>query len=307
MNKADSIKSRLKNLAIAEKKQFDYLLMLYFIERILYRISVSKYRDVFVLKGGLLLYTILDDKARATKDIDLLARELASTLDGLQKIFKEVCSIEADDAVRFDTETIRAERIKEDAAYEGVRIKVTAFLDKSKKTLQFDIGFGDVIVPKAVEMEYPSLLDMDTPKIKAYSIESVIAEKFEAMLYLAEANSRMKDFYDVYVLSKTSCFDGRVLYEAISQTLQRRGTPLSKTPTVFSEEFRGLKDKQTQWNAFMRRIETKIDAGFDDVVLLVKVFLSPIYECILNEEEFFGQWDKNALEWLHDAKVGLIW
>jgi predicted nucleotidyltransferase component of viral defense system len=297
MSKADSIKARLKNLAITEKKQFDYLLMLYFIERILYRISVSKYRDVFVLKGGLLLYTILDDKARATKDIDLLAKELASTLDGLQKIFKEVCSIEADDAVRFDTETIRAERIKEDADYEGVRIKVIAFLDKSKKTLQFDIGFGDVIVPKAIEMEYPSLLDMDTPKIKAYSIESVIAEKFEAMLYLAETNSRMKDFYDIYVLSKTFCFDGRVLYEAVSQTLQRRGTPLSKTPTIFSEEFRGLTDKQIQWNAFIQRIGAKIDAGFDDVVLLVKVFLLPIYECILNEKEFFGQWDKNVLGW----------
>jgi predicted nucleotidyltransferase component of viral defense system len=297
MSKADSIKSRLKNLAITEKKQFDYLLMLYFIERILYRISVSKYRDVFVLKGGLLLYTILDDKARVTKDIDLLARELASTLDGLQEIFKEVCSIEADDAVRFDIKTIRAERIKEDADYEGVRIKVTAFLDKSKKTLQFDIGFGDVIVPKAIEMEYPSLLAMDTPKIKAYSMESVIAEKFEAMLYLAETNSRMKDFYDVCVLSKTFCFDGRVLYEAISLTLQRRGTPLSKTPTVFSESFRELKDKQTQWNAFIRRIETQIDAGFDDVVLLVKVFLLPIYECILNEKEFFGQWDNNVLGW----------
>ncbi len=302
MNKAESIKTRLKNLAVEEKKQFDYLLMLYFIERILYRISVSKYRDVLVLKGGLLLYTILDDKARATKDIDLLAKELVSTLDGLQDIFKEVCSIEDDDAVRFDTETIRAERIKEDAEYEGVRIKVTAFLDKSKKTLQFDIGFGDVIVPKAVEMEYPSLLDMDTPKIKAYSMESVIAEKFEAMLYLAEANSRMKDFYDIYVLSKTFCFDGRVLYEAISQTLQRRGTPLSKAPTIFSEDFRRLKEKQTQWNAFMRRIETKIDAGFDDVVLQIKVFLSPVYECILNEREFFGQWDKNALEWVHDSK-----
>jgi predicted nucleotidyltransferase component of viral defense system len=306
MSKADSIKARLKSFAITEKKQFDYLLMLYFIERILYRISVSKYKDVFVLKGGLLLYTILDDKARITKDIDLLARELASTLDGLQRIFKEVCSIEADDAVHFDTETIRAERIKEDADYEGVRIKVTAFLDKSKKTLQFDIGFGDVIVPKAVEMEYPSLLDMDTPKIKAYSIESVIAEKFETMLYLADANSRMKDFYDVYVLSKTFCFDGRVLYEAINQTIQRRGTSLSKTPTVFSESFRKLKDKQTQWNAFIRRIGAKIDTGFDDVVLLIKVFLFPIYECMLNEREFFGQWDKNALEWSTNLKGKLL-
>lgn len=166
MSKADSIKARLKSFAITEKKQFDYLLMLYFIERILYRISVSKYKDVFVLKGGLLLYTILDDKARITKDIDLLARELASTLDGLQRIFKEVCSIEADDAVHFDTETIRAERIKEDADYEGVRIKVTAFLDKSKKTLQFDIGFGDVIVPKRLKWSIPPFLIWTLPKSK---------------------------------------------------------------------------------------------------------------------------------------------
>jgi len=298
MSKADSIKARLKNLAIAKQEQFDYLLMLYFIERILYRLSISKYGDIFVLKGGLLLYTILDDKARATKDIDLLAKELASTLDGLQQIFKEICSIEADDAIYFDTETISAERIKEDADYEGVRIKVTAFLDKSKKILQFDIGFGDVIVPKAVDMEYPSLLDMDPPRIKAYSMESVIAEKFEAMLYLAEANSRMKDFYDVYMLCRTFDFDGRVLYEAINQTIQRRGTPLSKTPTVFSESFQTLKDKQMQWNAFKRRIGTKIDASFGSIVLLIKIFLLPIYECVLGDKEFFGQWDKDALEWI---------
>lgn len=297
MSKADSIKARLKNLAITEKKQFDYLLMLYFIERLLYRISVSRYRNGFILKGGLLLYTILEDKARATKDIDLLGRDMASTLDGLKNTFNEICSIIADDAVRFDTASINAERIKEDADYEGVRIKVTAYLDNSKKVLQFDIGFGDVIVPKAVDMNYPSLLNMENPKIKAYSMESVIAEKFEAMLYLAETNSRMKDFYDICSLCKAFNFEGRVLYEAVDQTIQRRTTPLSKTPTVFSKDFSTLKDKQIQWNAFKRRIAAKTEESFEEIMGLIKIFLFPIYECIIGEKEFFGKWDKDILRW----------
>lgn len=249
MSKSDSIKSKLKNLAVKENKQFDYLLMLYFIERLLYRLSISKYKNTFVLKGGLLLYTILDDKARATKDIDMLARQIKNTLDEIGNTFKEVCSIEADDAVVFDTSSITVERIKEDAAYEGVRVKVVAFLDKSKKVLQIDIGFGDVIIPNEIEMEYPSLLDMEKPKIKAYSLESVIAEKFEAMIYLAELNSRMKDFYDIYSLCSKYDFDGKVLLDAVRSTFENRGTLLFETPTVFKDEFILSEEKQKQWSA----------------------------------------------------------
>jgi len=210
-NKAASIRARLKNIADKEHKQFDFILMLYFIERLLYRLSISRYSDMFILKGGLLLYTILDEKARPTKDIDMLARELASNLDALKEVFTEIASISIDDEVIYDTNSITTERIKEDADYEGVRIKLTAHMQNMRKILQFDIGFGDVIVPKPQSMEYPTLLDMDRPVLKAYSKESIISEKLEAMLYLAEANSRMKDFYDIYNLCNNFEFDGRIL------------------------------------------------------------------------------------------------
>ena len=297
-NNAASIRARLKNIADKERKQFDFILMLYFVERLLFRLSLSRYSDQFVLKGGLLLYLIMNEKARATKDIDLLAKETASNLDTLCGIFADISAIKSDDAVTFDTDSITAERIKEDADYEGVRIKITAHLGNMRKALQFDIGFGDVVVPKPESLEYPTLLDMDKPVIKAYSKESVIAEKFEAMLYLAELNSRMKDFYDIYSLCISFDFDGRVLYEAMLQTITRRGTHTPNEPTVFSEDFGRNKDKATQWGAFKRRTAVGDNINFSVVVEMICVFLKPVYECIHNETEFFGHWSYNNLEWV---------
>ena len=296
-NNVASIRARLKNVADKEQKPFDFVLMLYFIERLLYRLSISKYSDQFVLKGGLLLYTIMNEKARATKDIDMLARQLGSDLDELKNIFTEITAITANDSVTYDATTITSERIKEDADYEGVRIKLTATLGNARKVLQFDIGFGDVIVPKPQMMEYPTLLDMDKPLIHTYSKESVIAEKFEAMLYLAEANSRMKDFYDIYSLCVNYDFDGRVLFEAITQTLNRRGTPLSKSPAVFSDEFAHNKDKHTQWNAFKRRANVAEGITFDEILRILWIFLKPVFEAVIKKREFFSQWSKDTGTW----------
>ena len=251
-----------------------------------------------MLKGGLLLYLIMNEKARATKDIDMLAKETASNLDALRSIFADISSIESDDAVTYDTNSITAERIKEDADYEGVRIKVTARLDNMRKSLQFDIGFGDVVVPKPETLEYPTLLDMDKPIIKAYSKESVIAEKFEAMLYLAELNSRMKDFYDIYSLCTSFDFDGRVLYEAILQTITRRGTHTPNDPTVFDKDFANSRDKATQWGAFKRRTAVAENVEFQDAVTMIEIFLKPVYECIVSETEFFGHWSNDARKWV---------
>jgi len=297
MNQADSIKAKIRNLAVKEKKPFDYLLMHYFIERLLFRISLSPYADDFILKGGLFLYTIFSKEARATKDIDFLARRITNALEEIKQIFKEICDISADDAILYDVNSVTVERIKEDADYEGVRVKLIGYLDKSRHMLQLDIGFGDVVVPKPITMEYPSLLDMERPIIKAYSKESVIAEKFEAMIYLAEANSRMKDFYDVYTLCKTFNFEGRLLYEAVNQTFERRATPLSKMPTVFSDEFSLNKSKQIQWKAFQNRIKTTTEVEFSLVIETIKIFLSPIYICILEENEFFGRWEHKVSYW----------
>lgn len=297
MSEADSIKARIKNIAVRENKPFDYLLMHYFIERLLYRLSISEYADNFILKGGLLLYTLLEEDARATKDIDFLAHHISNTPDELKNIFFGICGITCHDAVWYDPNSITVERIKEDADYKGVRVKVIGYLDKSRHVLQFDIGFGDVIVPKPIRMEYPSLLDMDRPQIYVYSLESVIAEKFEAMIYLAEANSRMKDFYDIFMLCKAYDFEGRVLYEAVSQTFERRSTPLTRTPTVFSEEFSLLKDKQTQWRAFQRRIKVVTGLEFPEVITIIKTFIEPIYTCVLDDKEFFGYWNSSDRVW----------
>ena len=293
----DSVKARLKQLAVIGNKPFDYLLTYYFIERIIYRISVSAYADNFILKGGLLLYTILENDARATRDIDFLARRLNNTLENLTNVFASICSIELDDAVRFDLNTITAERIKEGADYEGVRVKVTGFLDKTRHVLQLDIGFGDVVIPKPVITEYPTIFDMEPPLIYVYSRESVIAEKFEAMLYLAEANSRMKDFYDIYSLCTSFDFDGRVLYEAILQTITRRKTHTPQDPTVFDKDFANNRDKATQWGAFKRRTSVGGDLEFPQVTDVIGVFLKPIYECIVAEKEFIGYWEKDTGRW----------
>ena len=298
MRNPDSIKARLKQLALQENKPFDYLMMHYFIERLLFRLSISQYTDNFILKGGLLLYVILGNNARATKDIDFLAKQLTNTPEELACIFRTICAIEADDAIRFDLDSITVDRIKEDAEYEGVRIKVTSYLDKSRHVLQFDIGFGDIVVPKPIPMEYPSLLDMERPKIKAYSLESIIAEKFEAMIALSEANSRMKDFYDVYTLSRMFAFEGLILYEAISQTLQRRGTPLTAVPAVFSDEFMQLKDKQVQWKAFQRRINVAESVEFPEVIESIKKFIQPVYGAILEENEWMKSWNCSRQIWL---------
>ena len=297
-NNAASIRARLKNIADKERKPFDFILMLYFVERLLFRLSISRYSEQFVLKGGLLLYLIMNEKARATKDIDLLAKETASNLDSLRDIFADISAIPSDDAVTYDTGSITTERIKEGADYEGVRIKITAHLGNMRKSLQFDIGFGDVVVPKPETLEYPTLLDMDKPVIKAYSKESVIAEKFEAMLYLAELNSRMKDFYDIYSLCTSFDFDGRVLYEAILQTITRRGTHTPKEPTVFDKSFANNKDKATQWGAFKRRTSVADSKDLPAVVDMIAIFLEPVYDGILNEKEFYGHWDKDALRWV---------
>ena len=296
-NNVASIRARLKNIADKEYKPFDFILMLYLVERLLYRLSISQYNNQFVLKGGLLLYLIMNEKARTTKDIDLLAQEIPNNPDTLREIFVEISTIASEDAVIYDSDSIIIERIKEDADYEGIRIKLVARLGNMRKSLQFDIGFGDVVIPKPEILEYPTLLDMDSPVIRAYSKESVIAEKFEAMLYLADLNSRMKDFYDIYSLCTNFEFDGKILSEAILQTTTRRGTHMSVEPMVFEKIFAANKDKETQWGAFKRRTSVGDDLKFPEVLEVICDFLKPVYKCIISGNELIGRWDKDAKMW----------
>ncbi|MHA6534594.1 nucleotidyl transferase AbiEii/AbiGii toxin family protein [Paenibacillus sp. BAC0078] len=295
-----SISERLKNIAKASGKAFDALLLLYFQERFLYRLSISDYRDKFILKGGLFLFSQTQFKARPTKDVDFLAKQIANELEILRELFVTICSIDTpEDGVVFQLDEMTTERIKEDADYKGVRIKVTALLGRMRKSLQFDIGFGDVVIPKPQLIDYPVLLDMETPQVQAYSKESVISEKFEAMITLSVMNSRMKDFYDIYMLLTTNDFDGRVLYEAVFETFQRRGTALEKEHPLFQTKFADDDSRTKQWIAFMRRLGIEEQLAFQDVMTCLFDFLEPVYQSMLDEQEFFGLWKCNERVWLN--------
>ncbi|MED4301584.1 nucleotidyl transferase AbiEii/AbiGii toxin family protein [Geobacillus stearothermophilus] len=293
-----SVGERLKNLAKQSGKTFDFILLLYFQERLLYRLSISHYRDKFVLKGGLFLFSLTQFQSRPTKDIDFLARQISNDIQYIKAAFESICALPVEeDGVEFDVKGITAERIKEGADYEGIRMKIPAALGKIKKQLQLDIGFGDVVIPEPQEMQYPTLLNMKPPEIRVYSTYSVIAEKFEAMISLSVVNSRMKDFYDVFTLLSTENFDGRVLWEAIFETFQRRRTNLEKEHPVFSPSFAEDESRNKQWKAFLQRTDIKEDLQFPFVMEKIRDFLFPVYDSILNEDEFFKMWNCQTLKW----------
>jgi predicted nucleotidyltransferase component of viral defense system len=292
-----SVRARLLSISQKEKRSFDSILLLYIQERILYRLSISEYCEKFILKGGLLMFMLTEYKGRPTKDIDLLAEQISNDKESIRKVFSNICKIQIDDdGLVFNANEIDLEDIKKDAEYQGVRVKLNCFLGNAKKIVQLDIGFGDIVVPGAQIMECPVLLDMKSPKIKIYSLESIISEKFQAMISLSVSNSRMKDFYDIFVILNTNNFDGRKLQEAVIQTLQRRYTVIEKENIIFTEEFIDDQNRIKMWNAFLRKINAK-DIQFDKVMSNIIKFLKPIYDAIIYEEEFFGFWNCNNKIW----------
>ena len=223
-NISASVREKLRNIARQRNADFGLVLVKYGLERILFRLSRSAYHDVFVLKGALLFELWTGQQYRPTRDADFLARGENSP-ERLFRIFRELCSVETEpDGLRFDPDTVTAERIAEDADYEGVRVSFTAYLERAKIPIQIDIGFGDAVTPPPVENNYPTLLGSTAPRLLTYPRKTVVAEKLEAMVKLGIANSRMKDFYDMEVLSRTFSFGGKSLREAIHNTFERRGT-----------------------------------------------------------------------------------
>ena len=224
-NVAASVHQRLLNVARETGKPFIEVLQYFAMERLLYRLSCSGHKDSFVLKGALPFRVWDVPDSRATRYIDFLAF-LDNSPENLAAIFREVCSIEGDDGLVFNPDSINARTIKEDADYEGVRVRFRGLLGKAKVTMQVDIGFGDKVHPNVVQADYPVLLDLPAPSLRMYPPETVAAEKVEAMVHLGSLNSRMKDFYDVWRLSQQFEFDDAVLSEAIRQTFDNRGTTL---------------------------------------------------------------------------------
>lgn len=249
-----------------------------------------------MLKGGVLLYCI-DLITRPTKDIDFLAQNVPNEINEIKKIIVQICKIEINDGVLFDTETLTAKIIAESKKYNGIRIKLWAYIGKIKQILQIDIGFGDIIIPTSSIIEYPVLLGGDSPKIRASSIESLIAEKFESMITLSIINSRMKDFYDIYTLSKSKSFQGKILYSAIKTTFHQRETFLSREHAIFSKNFINDKERIRDWQFFIKKIRIET-INFEVIISRIKEFLQPIYNNILDGKESFHKWDHKKEKWI---------
>ena len=297
-NKAPSVRAKITNIARAEGIDFDALLLRYFQERFLYRLSISKFSDHLVLKGGLLLICLKMPAVRPTKDIDFLAEQVKNDPAYLEHIFKAIAEVYCDDGVKFNASSITSERIKEDADYEGIRLKIEATLGQARKRLQIDIGFGDIIIPEAKVIEFPTLLEEKPPKVRVYSIESIISEKFEAMVKLAMANSRMKDFYDVYSLSLSHNFQGNRLKKAIESTFQKRKTPIPDNPLVFQAEFYGNKERQKQWTAFLRKLRLHdVNQEFSEIMKRIINFLEPVVISIRGRTRIDKSWDNTTGSW----------
>lgn len=299
MTNAESVKARLKKSAKENKRLFQDELVIYCLERTIYRISQSDYNENFTLKGGIFLYALFEGEfSRATRDIDLLGRSVDNTVETMRKVFERIFLIKFDDAIDFDLKSISIKSITEFKEYPGINVSVTAMLDKTRVPVSIDIGFGDVIYPERVIMDFPTLLDMEIPKIYAYSLSSVVAEKFEAIVSLGYANSRFKDFYDIYMLMKNFNFDGKELSRAIEETFHHRKTSLTDI-VAFEEKFYEDRERIARWNAFINKKRTTSRLEYGDVVEEIKMFLVPIVES-LNKKEIFGlEWISEKSSWLY--------
>ena len=274
-NPAASIRQRLLNLARKDQRPFNELLQYYAMERFLYRLSQSAHKDKFALKGAMMLNVWQSPELRPTMDIDLLGRTSnEETVIAAQVHDILAVTVEADGLV-FDPASIQTERITEDSDYEGIRVRFQGKLDSARIHMQIDIGFGDIIFPAPEESELPTVLGSPAPQLLCYSRESAIAEKFEAMVTLGELNSRMKDFYDIWLLSRQFDFSGENLTEAIRLTFGRRKNQIPNVISAFSEEF--VTVKQIQWAAFHRRLQqAHVPEDFAEIVLTVKNFIETL-------------------------------
>lgn len=279
-NFGKSIRARLLNLAKKENLSFQLVIIRYMHERLLFRLAMSMYADNFCLKGGVLLYVYSRKQTRPTLDIDFLGTNIPNELESLKATFRNICSMYyPPDAVTFDTGSISAEEIAGQDEYPGIRLFVTASLDTIRQRIQVDIGFGDVVLPAPVTLSYPTLLpDSGIPVVQAYSLETVVAEKFEAMIDLSVVNSRMKDFYDVFQILTTQQLDNNLLEESIRATFRNRNTVYSPGHSLFALDFAIDEARQRQWKAFLTRNHLEINLDFPKVIGKISSVVFPIWQ-----------------------------
>lgn len=297
MTNAESVKAKLKNLTAKDGGTMQDKLIIYALERSIYRLSISKYADRFTLKGGIFLYALFDKQfARMTMDIDLLAQKIPNDAEEMKSVFEDIFSIEYDDALRYDMASLDVHNITEFKEYHGVNVSVNAYLDRTKIPVSIDIGFGDTVYPERMQMEFPVLLDMDEPKVYAYSIYSVIAEKFEAFTSLGLINGRYKDFYDVYILARKFDLSGHELQVAIQETFEHRGTDFDDI-VAFEPDFVTDILRQNRWTAFVKKKKAMEDVSFWDAIGVIKEVLMPIVEANNADASFDKEWSCEEQRW----------
>jgi len=291
---AASVRARLLNKARTEKLDFNLLLTRYALERMLYRLSISGQRGQFLLKGALLFDLWFDVPHRPTHDADLLGFGSAE-LPHLENLFRQISQIENDDGIVFQAGTVKAAEIRKDANYAGVRVTLMGLLDNARCPVQIDIGFGDAVVPGPEDAQYPVILEeMPPPRLRVYPRCTVVAEKLEAMVSLGILNSRMKDYFDLWMLARHSDFDGPVLARAIGTTFERRGTgiPLGR-PFGLTDEFALHEQKNMQWTAFQRKNALE-PMPLMTVIETLREFLLPVLTALAAGDDFERQWRAGA-------------
>jgi len=290
-NTASSVRQRLLNLAKERGVAFNRILVQYGIERVLYRLSESKHAEAFVLKGAMLFVLWQGVQHRETRDVDLLGIG-ENSLDAVKRIFDEVCATPVvDDGLVF--EGVSAAAITALQEYGGVSLKIVARLEAARIAVSVDVGFGDKITPRAKRVEFPALLDLPPPRIRAYPVETVVAEKVQAMVALGERNTRMKDFFDVVYLARNFEFEGTVLLEALVGTFKRRRTPLPAVlPVAFTESFAAA--NEGMWSAFLRRSMQEQAMTFAATILALRAFVEPVLRAAGGGQASAMRWDKGG-------------
>ena len=278
-----SNKARLLNITRQTAGQTYMQVLLRFIqERFLYRLSLSEYRNHFYLKGGVLLYAHEQFNARPTMDMDFMGDKINRDKENIKRAFQTICRVDCpEDGVKFDSgdDEIILEDITLEREYNGIRILITAHLDSIVQQVSMDVGFGDIIIPKPVDLDYPLLLeDLPEVKVKAYSLETVVAEKFQTMIDRAESNSRMKDFFDVYTILKSGNVDMVVLRDAVREVFANRGTVYMEVHPLFEPAFVESEQRQAMWRAFLRKIKYPETPKFGEVMGEILPVLRPLWE-----------------------------
>lgn len=298
-NKSSSVLAKLQTIARAENVDSNFILLRYCQERFLYRLSVSEYSNNFCLKGGLLLICLGIPTTRPTKDIDFLAKEISNNVMELEKVVSKIASLDCDDGISFTTKAITSEEIIEDGNYPGIRVKIPAFIGTARTITQLDFAWGDIVKPAETMIDFPTMLDDESvPRLKAYSVESVVSEKFEAAVDIGITNSRMKDFYDIYVLCLSQDFKADLLKEAIEATFKNRETTLSDDLYIFRRNFSQDVARQKQWVAFLQKHKLKnVPQDFAEVMARNIALLKPLVVSILDNKEINSSWDVSKGIW----------